>query len=155
TTAATWLLSLDRLRGQTPAAAKLLEMCAFFAPEPIPAWLLYTQRFTEVLLPLDPTLRDPIRQGRLVAEIGRYALATIDSKLTSIQIHRLVQAVIQNSLSPEEQDENRRHVHEILAAAHPVDPDDWKNWPTYGRLWPHVRASQAQYSTDLAVRLLV
>jgi MinD-like ATPase involved in chromosome partitioning or flagellar assembly len=155
TTAATWLLSLDRLRSQTPAAAKLLEVCAFFAPEPIPARLLYTQRFTEVLLPLDASLRDPIRHGRLVGEIGRYALATIDSAKTSIQIHRLVQAVIQNSLTEQEQQENRRHVHEILAAAHPLDPDDWQNWPTYGRLWPHVRSSAAQYSADPAVRLLV
>src|SRR5262249_36927028 len=143
------------VREHTPAAAKLLEVCAFFAPESIPTALIYSARFTSVLLPFDPTLRDPILQGRLVREIGRYALASIDSAQTRIQIHRLVQAVIQNSLSEGEREENRRHVHEILAAADRKDPDEPENWPVYGRLWPHIRRSGALHSEDPAVRQLI
>jgi MinD-like ATPase involved in chromosome partitioning or flagellar assembly/tetratricopeptide (TPR) repeat protein len=155
TTAATWLLSLDRLRRHTPAAAKLLEVCAFFAPEAIPTSLLYSSRFTSVLLPYDPTLRDPILQGRLVREIGRYALATVDSAQTTVQMHRLVQAVVQDSLSPDARADNRRQVQEILAAAGRGDPDRPESWPAYTRLWPHIRRSGASASADPEVRQLV
>src|SRR5207237_6798624 len=75
TAAATWLLSLNRLREHAPAAARLLELCAFFAPEPISMSLISSDRFISVLLQDDPTLRDPLLQGRLIREIGRYALA--------------------------------------------------------------------------------
>ncbi|MGH3776599.1 MAG: FxSxx-COOH system tetratricopeptide repeat protein [Pseudonocardiaceae bacterium] len=141
TAAATWLVSLDRLREQTPAAAKLLELCAFFAPEPIPLSLLFSNRFVSMLAGYDASLRDPILQGRVIREIGRYALARPDSEQSSIQMHRLVQVVIRGQLSPEEEAKNLRQVCESLAAANPRDPDHPESWPTYAQLWPHVRAS--------------
>jgi cellulose biosynthesis protein BcsQ/tetratricopeptide (TPR) repeat protein len=155
TTAATWQLSLEQLRKQSPAAAKMLEICAFFAPEPIPTRLLYTQRFTSPLLEYDPALHDPIRQGRLIRLIGRYALASVDSGETNVQIHRLVQAVIQASLTDAEREENRRHVYQVLATAERADPDEVASWPAYARLLPHVRGSQAFTSSDASVRLFV
>ncbi|MFI5910774.1 FxSxx-COOH system tetratricopeptide repeat protein [Dactylosporangium sp. NPDC051541] len=154
-TAATWQLSLEQLRKQSPAAAKLLEICAFFAPEPIPTRLLYTPRFTQPLLEYDPALHDPIRQGRLIRQIGRYALASVDSGQTIMQIHRLVQAVIQDSLTPAEREENRKHVYRVLATAERADPDEVASWPAYARLLPHVRGSRANHSSDMQVRLFV
>jgi MinD-like ATPase involved in chromosome partitioning or flagellar assembly/tetratricopeptide (TPR) repeat protein len=155
TTAATWLLSLDRLRQTKPAAAKLLEVCAFFAPEPISTKLIYSSRFTQVLLTFDPALRDPILQGQLLREIGRYALATVDSAHRGIQIHRLVQAVIRNSLSAADQQAGREDVQQILASYERGGPESPENWPTYALLWPHLRASGALESGDPAVRQLV
>ena len=155
TAAATWLLSLARLREQMPAAAKLMELCAFFAPEPIPMSLLYGDRFVSVLLPYDSSLRDPILQGRVIREIGRYALARIDSGQTSIQLHRLVQAVIRGTLDPEEEAQNREHVHMILAAANPKDTDRPENWPIYAELWPHLVPAGALESRTPEVRQLI
>jgi cellulose biosynthesis protein BcsQ/tetratricopeptide (TPR) repeat protein len=155
TAAATWLLSLERLREQMPAAAKLLELCAFFGPEPIPMRLINSERFVEVLLPLDPSLNEPLLQGRLVQEIGRYALASVDTGHTTLQLHRLVQAVIRGQLSGEEQEVNRKHVHEILAAANPKTPDRPEDWPEYAQLRLHLRASGALESTAPTVRQLV
>jgi len=155
TAAATWLLSLERLREQMPAAAKLLELCAFFGSEPIPMRLINSERFVEVLLPLDPSLNEPLLQARLVQEVGRYALASVDTGHTAIQLHRLVQAVIRDRLPPEEQRANRRHVHEVLAAANPKTPDDPAYWPQYAQLRLHLRASGALESTIPTVRQLV
>ncbi|MEU7867645.1 FxSxx-COOH system tetratricopeptide repeat protein [Dactylosporangium sp. NPDC049140] len=155
TTTATFQLSLDQLRKQSPAAAKLLEICAFFAPEPIPTGLLYTPGFTEPLLRYDPALHDSIRRGQLIRRIGRYALASVDTGQTVIQIHRLMQDVIRGSLTEAEREENRRHVHRVLATAERTEPDELKGWPTYARLLPHVRGSQAQHSPEGAVRLFV
>ncbi|MFY1637129.1 FxSxx-COOH system tetratricopeptide repeat protein [Solwaraspora sp. WMMB335] len=153
--AATWRLSLDRMRRQLPAAAKMLEVCAFFAAEPIPISFFYNERFIDVLLPLDPLLSEPLVQGRLVQEIGRYALARIDSGQSTIQLHRLVQAVIRGGLPKPEQQANRRHVHEILAGLNPKDPDDTNHWRTYQQLHRHLEAAGALESTVPAVRQLV
>ena len=155
TTAATWLLSLDRLRQTKPAAAKLLEVCAFFAPEPISTKLIYSSRFTQVLLPYDSALRDPILQGQLLREIGRYALAAMDSTQHGIQIHRLVQAVIRNSLDEAEQQANLEAVQLILASFERGNPENPENWPIYALLWPHLRASGALETNDPAVRQFV
>ncbi len=42
--AVTYRLSFDRLKSQSPAAARLLELCACFAPDPISLTLLYRRR---------------------------------------------------------------------------------------------------------------
>ncbi|WP_422771065.1 FxSxx-COOH system tetratricopeptide repeat protein [Plantactinospora sp. WMMC1484] len=169
-----WLVSLESLRERSPASAKLLEICAFFAAEPIPMWLVYSERFVSVLVPYDPTLRDPVLMGRAIREIGRYALARIeagrsgvradqrrragdsdDAGQTSIQLHPLVQAVIRASLPPEEAAGNREHVHAILAAANRKDPDRPENWSLYSDLWPHIVPPGTMGSEQPEVRQLL
>ena len=49
--AVTWRLSFDRLASQSPAAARLLELCAFFAPDPISLTLLQQRRDDQVADP--------------------------------------------------------------------------------------------------------
>jgi hypothetical protein len=171
-----WLVSLQSLRTRSPAAAKLLEVCAFFASEPIPMSLVYSDRFVSVLLPYDPSVRDPLLMGRAIREISRYALARIDTTRpasgalrtarladrsdddggqVSIRLHTLVQTVIRASLPAEEAAANRRHVQAILAAANPKDPDQPENWPTYADLWPHLLPSRTPQSDQPDVRQLL
>ncbi|MFY1574606.1 FxSxx-COOH system tetratricopeptide repeat protein [Verrucosispora sp. WMMD703] len=166
-----WLVSLDGLRERNPAAAKLLEVCAFFASEPIPMSLITGDRFINVLLPYDPSLRDPLLMGRTLRDIGRYALARIDSVRgggrgrgldradeagqASLSMHPLVQELIRESLSAAEKNENRQQVHAILAAANPKDPDHPGNWPTYAELWPHLLPSRTLTSDQPEVRQLL
>jgi CO dehydrogenase nickel-insertion accessory protein CooC1/tetratricopeptide (TPR) repeat protein len=152
---ATWLLSLRRLRENTPAAARLLELCAVLGPEPIPTWLLSSPRFVEQLLPFDERLRDPMRHGRLIREVGRYALASIDSARSSIQMHRLVQQVIRDEMGPTNRMNSRATVHTILAAVNPGDTDDPSKWRTYGELRPHIGPCRAVTSENPEVRQLV
>lgn len=155
TVASTWLISLDRLRSESPAAAKMLEICAFFGPEPIPTRLLYAERFVRVLLPYDPALADPLLQGRLIREIGRYGLATLDATRSVLQVHPLLQAVIRSTCTDEDSALNRGHVHGILAAAGPGDPDQAGSWPFHAELLPHVQGSLAATSAVPEVRQLV
>ncbi|WP_308711602.1 FxSxx-COOH system tetratricopeptide repeat protein [Phytohabitans maris] len=158
TAAAIWLLSLDRLRQQRPAAAKLMELCSFFGPEPIPTALLYSDRCVKVLAEYDVALRDlkdRMLVGALIRDIGRFALAQPGAGPSSIQVHRLVQAVIRERLSPQDQRENRRHVHEILAAANPKNPDEPSFWDVYDEIWPHLVPPKTIESTTPEVRQLV
>ena len=58
--------SFDRLKEQSPAAARLLQLSAFFAPEPISLSLLYSDQMISSLVELDPRLKERIILGQLI-----------------------------------------------------------------------------------------
>src|SRR5262249_57984444 len=97
--AAAWSLSWEELAKQTPTALQLLEVCAFFAPEPISRSLVSGARNTSVAPHLDQALRDPIKLARAIRDLNRYALAKIDHRHNTIQLHRLVQTVLVSQMS--------------------------------------------------------
>jgi tetratricopeptide (TPR) repeat protein len=145
--AVTWRLSFDRLREQSPAAAKLLELCAFFGPEPISLQLLYSDEMMKALVPLDSRLKERVVLGQLIRQITRFALAKVDQANNSMQVHRLVQAVIKAQLNtPEERDFAMHEVHKVLVGARPRqgDTDDPANWERYAYIWPHLGPSEAE-----------
>lgn len=153
--AAAWNVSLDRLRQNHPAALQLLQVCAFFAPEPISRTLFTGVRELPVPDELQSTLRNPIQLGRAIREINRYALARIDHRTNTIQLHRLVQAVLVDQMSPEDQRDMRYAAHLLLVGGDPNDPAPPVQWPRYAMLLPHVLVSRAVESEDLWVRNLV
>jgi hypothetical protein len=145
--ALTWRLSFDRLRERSPGAARLLELCAFFAPEPISLSLLYSDEMISALVPLDDRLKEKIVLGQLIREIARFALAKVDQGNNSIQVHRLIQAVIRAQLKTKDEQITAFHeVHRILVGARPRqgDTDDPENWERYDLIWPHLGPSRAE-----------
>ncbi|WP_329277383.1 FxSxx-COOH system tetratricopeptide repeat protein [Streptomyces sp. NBC_01451] len=158
TVAATWNVSISRLKERSPASVRLLQLCAFLAPEPISSDLLYSKEMIDALKPYDPALQEPLLLGRVVQEIGRFALAKVDQVSNSIQVHRLVQAVIRAQLTEEEQRHARHVVHMVLAGARPDgdEPiDDPATWPRFGVIWPHLTASDASNCTEAETRRLL
>ncbi|MEE1740937.1 FxSxx-COOH system tetratricopeptide repeat protein [Streptomyces sp. BE147] len=156
--AATWNISIARLKERSPAAVRLLQLCAFFAPEPISANLLYSKEMIEALKPYDASLQEKLVLGRVIREIGRFALAKVDQVSNSIQVHRLVQAVIRAQLSEEEQREARHVVHRILAGARPDDDepiDNPETWQTFATIWPHLGPSDARNCKEPEPRRLL
>jgi len=157
TAAATWRVSIDRLRAERPAAVRLLELCSYFGAEPIAMTLLYSDETLKSLLPYDSSLTEKMLLGRVIREIGRYALARVDQTRSSIQVHRLVQAVIRDSLTPEQADATEHEVHRILASLRPRqgDIDDPSNWERYSQIWPHLGPSNARTCVEEIVRGLL
>ncbi|MEU8790633.1 FxSxx-COOH system tetratricopeptide repeat protein [Streptomyces sp. NPDC048643] len=158
TVAATWNISIARLRERSPASVRLLQLCAFLAAEPISSHLLYSKEMIDALRPYDPALQESLLLGRVIREIGRFALAKVDQVSNSIQVHRLVQAVIRSQLTEEEQRQARHVVHTVLAGCRPDgdEPiDDPETWPRFGVIWPHLAASDARNCTDSATRRLL
>ncbi|MFJ8847795.1 FxSxx-COOH system tetratricopeptide repeat protein [Streptomyces cyaneofuscatus] len=156
--AATWNISIARLKERSPAAVRLLQLCAFFAPEPISANLLYSKEMIEALKPYDSSLQEKLVLGRVIREIGRFALAKVDQVSNSIQVHRLVQAVIKAQLTEEEQREARHVVHRILAGARPDDDepiDNPETWPRFATIWPHLGPSDARHCKEPETRRLL
>jgi hypothetical protein len=139
---AAWRLSVSTLERQMPEAVDLLRCCAFFGPEPIPrdVFRLGTQAGQTQVSEL---LAKPILLSRAIRELGRFALVRIDGR--SIQVHRLIQALLRDELTAEEQDRYRHEVHLILAVGAPKDPDDNRLWPRFAELVAHVAAP----ATDL------
>ncbi|MFE3554930.1 FxSxx-COOH system tetratricopeptide repeat protein [Streptomyces sp. NPDC059193] len=156
--AATWNISVERLRDRSPAAVRLLQLCAFLGPEPISANLLFSKEMIDALKPYDVSLQEKLVLGRVIREIGRFALAKTDQVANAIQVHRLVQAVIRSQLTEEEQREARHAVHRILAGARPDDDDpvdNPENWPRFDTIWPHLAPSEARYCHEPETRRLL
>ncbi|CCH33419.1 FxSxx-COOH system tetratricopeptide repeat protein [Actinosynnema sp. NPDC047251] len=153
--AAAWNVPLNKLATEQPAALQLLQVCAFFGPEPISQKLFRGARDVPVPEALAQAFGDPIKISRAVKEITRYSLAKIDHRNNALQLHRLVQTVLKNKLSPSEQDEMRHAVHVLLVNGDPGDPDAAANWPRYAELLPHALVSRAVESKDKWVRVLV
>ncbi len=153
--AAAWNVSLDRLADSNPAALRLLQLCAFFAPEPISRQLLAGVGNILIVPDLDAALRDSIKLNQAIREINRYALARIDHRTNSLQMHRLVQAVLVGRMTPDERETMRRGAHALLAGGNPHDPVNPENWSRYAELYPHVLAVDAIGSSNTWLRELL
>ncbi|BCY08905.1 FxSxx-COOH system tetratricopeptide repeat protein [Actinoplanes sp. L3-i22] len=156
--AAAWKMSLDRLRNTSPAAMRLLEICAFLAPEPIIRALFSNAGASGRADDADEfelALRDPIKLNKAIRDIQRYALARINHRAGTIEIHRLVQAVVRDGVEADRLDEVRHRGHQLLAAADPREPDTVAHWDRYQALISHVLASNAVQCDDPWVRDLV
>jgi Tetratricopeptide repeat len=154
---ATWNMSFDRLRDHSPAAVRLLQLLAFCSPGPISMNLLYSDATIRSLLPYDDTLSERLMLGRIVRDISRFALVKVDQGSNSLQIHRLVQAVIQAQMTEEERLDARHELHTILVGARPArgETDDPANWSTYEIIWPHLGPSFAEECDDPRTRQLL
>ncbi|MEU9602881.1 FxSxx-COOH system tetratricopeptide repeat protein [Streptomyces sp. NPDC048057] len=153
--AAAWNVSLGRLRETRPDALHLLQVCAFFAPEPIEWDLFSAVRGISVPPELQSALDDPVKLGRAIREIGRYALARIDHRQNTVQMHRLVQRVLIEQMNAQERATMRHAAHQLLAHADPRNPQRVTYWPRYSSLLSHVRASNAVECEEPWTRRLV
>lgn len=150
--AAAWNVSLDRLSEENPAALQLLQVCAFFAPEPISRGLFIELQGIPVPEELAEALRDPLQLGKAMRQINRYSLAQIDQSKNTILLHRLVQGALFDRMTPQERSQMRHAAHVLLATDDPRGPGNDKNWPKYIELLPHVRASKMHECEDPWVR---
>jgi tetratricopeptide (TPR) repeat protein len=171
---ATWDLSLQRLRDQSPAAYRLLQLCSVMASE-IALELIYSDEMAHLLLPYDRSLAVRSVLGKLVQQINRLALLKLDrereispaadrsgisrtspGRLGQIHVHRLLQFVVRKRMTPEEQNEAKHQVHVLLAKSRPNrDVDDAETWGRYRQLWPHLEQSSAVICEDEGVRGLL
>jgi tetratricopeptide (TPR) repeat protein len=136
--AATLSLAFDRLEREDAAAADLLRLCAFLAPDAIPEEILTSGRCCAGE-PLGEILERPLGRLEAMRSAMRYALLDRDPGTQTMTVHRLVQAVLVADLVPGEQVRWATHAGHALAAAFPGLPD-YRNWPACERLVPHVLA---------------
>ncbi len=143
--AATLGLAASRLADEAPAAAGLLRLLAFLAPEPVPlALLLADTEAAGALAPgvaaaVGPLLGDPVAAGDAVAALRRYCLLTPAGD-GLVLVHRLVQAITVAQQSAEVAEQWEQAAAVLVEAAVPVDPTVPEAWRMCAMLLPHARA---------------
>lgn len=149
---AAWKVSVTLLQDRLPEAITVLRSCAFFGPEPIPRDVF--RRSNKAVVPrLSAILSDPILLATALSELRRFALARIEPTTRTIQVHRLVQALLRDDLPEEDQREVRHGVHVLLSGSAPNDPDDTDKWRSFEELVAHVAPSGLEECTDPQARL--
>ena len=114
----TWLLSFERLRDKYPDALILLNLFAFLNPDEI--LIDFLRAGTRSLDgPIRSLVADPYIFNGLVASLGDYSLIRPYQGNKVLSMHRLVQAVIKDRLSPEERIRWRNITLNICASAFP------------------------------------
>jgi tetratricopeptide (TPR) repeat protein len=150
-------LSTDRLAQVDPVGLAAIRLCAVLAPETVPVnWLVNTPHVEESTGPLAAFLQvaeDPVALRRGVGSIDRLGLAT--STRDGVRLHRLIQAVVCDQLSPADREKVREHARALLVDNDPGDPEDPATWPTWAKMVPHLLAvDPANSSTNNGLRKL-
>jgi tetratricopeptide (TPR) repeat protein len=141
--ASTWTLSFSKVEQADPAAADLLRVCAFLHPDAIPETIL-----TEGAAALGPQLQEvatePLLLNEAIQLLRRYSLVKRDAEARLLNMHRLVQVVLKESLDEATQQMWAERTVRAVAATFPaaVDrgPVEITSWPGYEQCLPHVQS---------------
>ena len=100
----TLLLSIMRVEQAQPAAVALLRLCAFLHPDAIPEEI-FTKAAPELHPVLQSILGDLLKVDAAIAVLRTYSLLRRNPDNKTLTIHRLVQAVLKDSM-----DEKTQHL---------------------------------------------
>ena len=142
--ATTWALNLKEVQKDAPAAAALLNYCAFLHPDGVP-FNLFTQGVAELGEPLATALADaaddPLELYDLLNPLGSYSLIRVEPESQSLSLHRLVQEVIRAELGDAG---CQNWVEPLFRAIGQLTPEkgkdiDYRDWPPLAPLVNHVQ----------------
>jgi tetratricopeptide (TPR) repeat protein len=139
--AATWSLSFERIKQQNPTAADLLAVCVFLAPDAIPEEII-REGASELGLRLGQAAVDPMELDEAIRDLRRFSLVRRDAATQMLSIHRLVQAVVRDTMDEQEQRMWAERVVRAVSRAFPHS-EDVAQWHTCERLMSQVRACAA------------
>ncbi|GAA4236121.1 hypothetical protein GCM10022254_44990 [Actinomadura meridiana] len=148
-------LNLDLLGEEDPVAGLLLELWAVFDSEPVSCALLAAGRAGDLPPELADLLADEDRLRAAMRDISRFSLARFDEESGSLQVHRLVRAILGDRLGEDGLRRVRARVHAILVAATPEEqPEEEFTWEHRSRITPHVVPSGVFEADEHAIRLV-
>ncbi|MCB9833877.1 MAG: tetratricopeptide repeat protein [Planctomycetes bacterium] len=128
TVGSTWLLQVEDLGEHHPAAAQLMELCAFLEPEGIPLELFAHLAETGPETALARAIAEDGAEIALAEALGvleRGSLVDFDPGSRTLSIHRLLQEVIRVTLR-EQRAERAAAAQALVVAAFPSgEPETW------------------------------
>ncbi|QBD82882.1 tetratricopeptide repeat protein [Ktedonosporobacter rubrisoli] len=132
---ATLLLAFRRIRQRSPVAFDFLCCCAFLSPKAIPEEL-FKSSVTSLGETLDLVAADPCQLDQAIAILRSLSLVQRFPETQTISLHNLVQVVLREELSEQEQMMWKKRIIAALNAIYPEPTHcDWKQCE---RLLPHV-----------------
>ena len=156
TVATTWSLSFQQIERESPAAANVLRLCAFLAPDAIPEEL-FTRGSAELGTALGVEALDPFKLNEALEVLRRYSLVRRNAGIHVLSIHRLVQVVLKESMDQQTQRAWAEHTVRAVNAAFPEV--NYSSGTNHQHYLPHVQEcatliTQYQLHFPEAARLL-
>jgi len=102
TVATTWSLAFQRIEQENTGATALLQFCAFLAPDAIPEEII-TEGANHLGDILQSIASDVFKLNEAIEILRRYSLVRRNAEEKTLTIHRITQAVIQDSMGLEVQ----------------------------------------------------
>ncbi len=126
--ATTWSLSFQKVQQAHPAAAELLQLCSFLAPDRIPEELIKdgADYWPESL---QKAATNPFSFQQLMADLLKFSLVKRLVEEHTLSIHRLVQAVQIDTIAPKEQRKWAKRVILAVNKVFPCESQDAATWP--------------------------
>ncbi len=133
----TWEINFREVEKRSPAAAELLKLCSFFAPDNIPLQVI-RDGADFLSEPLAGAVKDTLLLEEAAAALRRFSL--IDRSDDTISIHRIVQAVTRQKMAEDEKKKWASAAICILNEVFPFESDEVQTWPVCNSLLPHTLA---------------
>ncbi len=140
TVAVTWAANFEAVENSSPAAADVLRVSAFLAPDSIPFEVFYkgAQTLGDSVAAALPDPEDALAMGELLRPLARYSLVRSDAGSRAFGVHRLVQEIVRAAMA---EPERRTWVERAAFALNAAFPNvDYASWVQCDRLIPHVAA---------------
>jgi tetratricopeptide (TPR) repeat protein len=157
--AVTWETTLRQLR---PGEIALLRLLSFFAPDPIPLWVLEDRKATPIWqeaidwvlaenadaggtggAPLPP--QPPTADWRdALAQLADFSLARWTTQEQTVTVHRVLQEIIRTRLPAGRQKTWLTATLRLLFAVRPYPSNDVRTWPKWALFQPHVAYAVAE-----------
>lgn len=139
----TWSLSFEKVEQANFAAAELLRLCAFLHPDSIPEEIIIYGA-THLGPVLAPLVDDPLALDGAIALLRAYGLMRRDSLARVLRVHRLVQAVLQDTMDNQVRRQwVERTVLAVNEALRHIDFPTWEHCKNH----PERSISHAEIST--------
>src|SRR5581483_8032107 len=139
--ATTWSLSFAQVQRSNPAAAELLHLCAFLAPDHIPEELL-TGGASHWPPALGEAVTNLLSFNQMLETLLAFSLVKRLSEERMLSIHRLVQAVQMDRMEAQTQRAWSEQVVRAVQTVFPQDPKNVDTWPTCLRYLDQVEACE-------------
>jgi serine/threonine protein kinase/tetratricopeptide (TPR) repeat protein len=130
----TWELSFREVEQEVPAAADLLRLLSFLAPEDTPLSLV-TRGSKHLPGELAALASDPVQLDRAIAALRRYSLIKVQDD--AVSLHRLVQLATRSRLDRDSHDEWAGRALRVVEASFPSGLAGDYFHPEARRLIPH------------------
>jgi tetratricopeptide (TPR) repeat protein len=139
TVAVTWAANFEAVRRDSQAAADVLRLSAFLAPEAIPYEIF--EKGASVLGPSIASAlsdADAIATAEMLRPLGRYSLIKSDGRSRTFSVHRLVQEIVRSGI---DSSERTTYIERAVSAIDASFPEtNYANWSKCEALVAHLFA---------------
>jgi tetratricopeptide (TPR) repeat protein len=157
--ATTWSISFGRIEQKNPFATELLRLSVFLSPDAIPEEVII-RGAAHLGSQLQAVATSRLLLDNAISTLREYSLLRRDPATSMLSIHRLVQAVLQDTMTEQEREQWTERAIAALDACFPEATRDALDevWRQCERLLPHVlicAAAMAPQKRSLALASLL